>query len=128
MQYFKFSTFMNFLRHNAKATAKSSRPCENILRSFVNGGADVELARSRPANRKPQYGEYGFQTLPERLPLRANVGNVVDMRDVPLFSVGSTPTWCRLQVYPSGSAFAVFPLMVDEKLGIKKRNLGYSTR
>jgi len=96
MQYIKNSTFMNLLRHNAKATAKCSRPCENIIRSFVNGGADVELARSRPANRKPQYGEYGFQTLPERLPLRANVGNVVDMRDVPLFSVGSTPTWCKL--------------------------------
>lgn len=40
---------MNFLRHNAKATAKCSRPCENIIRSFVNGGADVELARSQPA-------------------------------------------------------------------------------
>jgi hypothetical protein len=49
MQYFKFSTFMNFLRHNAKATAKCSRFRENILRSFVNGGADVELAHSRPA-------------------------------------------------------------------------------
>jgi hypothetical protein len=46
MQYIKNSTFMNFLRHNAKVTAKSSRPCENIIRSFVNGGADVELARS----------------------------------------------------------------------------------
>ena len=31
------------------AAAKCSRPCENIIRSFVNGGADVELARSRPA-------------------------------------------------------------------------------
>ena len=41
MQYIKDSTFMNFLRHNAKATAKRSRPCENILRSFVNGGADL---------------------------------------------------------------------------------------
>jgi len=49
MQYFKFSTFMNFLRRNAKAAAKCSRPCENIIRSFVNGGADVELARSQPA-------------------------------------------------------------------------------
>lgn len=37
------------LRHNAKATAKCSRLRENNLRSFVNGGADVELARSRPA-------------------------------------------------------------------------------
>lgn len=26
-----------------------SASCENIIRSFVNGGADVELARSRPA-------------------------------------------------------------------------------
>ena len=33
---------MNFLRRNAKATAKCSRPCENIIRSFVNGGADVK--------------------------------------------------------------------------------------
>jgi hypothetical protein len=41
MQYIKNSTFMNFLRHNAKATAKCSRPCENIIRSFVNGGADL---------------------------------------------------------------------------------------
>jgi hypothetical protein len=49
MQYIKNSTFMNFLRRNAKATAKCSRFRENILRSFVNGGADVELARSRPA-------------------------------------------------------------------------------
>jgi len=40
---------MNFLRRNAKATAKCSRFRENILRSFVNGGADVELAHSRPA-------------------------------------------------------------------------------
>ena len=28
MQYIKNSTFMNFLRRNAKATAKCSRPCE----------------------------------------------------------------------------------------------------
>lgn len=40
--------YLHFLG-NAKATAKCSRPCENIIRSFVNGGADVELARSRPA-------------------------------------------------------------------------------
>lgn len=34
------------------------------------------MARSQPANRKPQYGKYGFQTLPERPPLRAGIGNV----------------------------------------------------
>nr|DAW80238.1 MAG TPA: hypothetical protein [Caudoviricetes sp.] len=34
MQYIKNSTFMNFLRRNAKATAKCSRPCENIIRSL----------------------------------------------------------------------------------------------
>lgn len=33
-----------------------------------------------------------------------------------------------VKVMPSRSAYAVFPLMVDEKLCIKKRNLGYSTR
>jgi hypothetical protein len=68
MQYFKFSTFMNFLRHNAKATAKCSRPCENNLRSFVNGGADIKLARSRPANRKPQYGDTAFRPCPNAHP------------------------------------------------------------
>jgi hypothetical protein len=65
MQYFKFSTFMNFLRRNAKATAKCSRPCENIIRSFVNGGADFELARSQPANSKLYLLQYSFAILPE---------------------------------------------------------------
>ena len=65
---------------------------------------------------------------PARMPTLTSRHWQCKIQGVPLFSVGSTPTWCRLQVYPSGSAYAVFPLMVDEKLGIKKRNLGYSTR
>lgn len=37
-----------YLRATQK-TPHRSASCENIIRSFVNGGADVELARSRPA-------------------------------------------------------------------------------
>lgn len=47
--YQKFDIYELFTTQRKRHPVRSVS-CENIIRSFVNGGADVELARSRPAN------------------------------------------------------------------------------
>ena len=86
---------MNFLRHNAKATAKCSRPCENNLRSFVNGGADLSGGSLSTCKSKAAVWGYGFQTLPERPPLRAGIGNV-KFKECLYFLSEARRLWCKL--------------------------------
>lgn len=46
--YQKFDIYEPFATQRKRHPIRSAS-CENIIRSFVNGGADVELARFRPA-------------------------------------------------------------------------------
>lgn len=54
VNYLFYATYQKFDIYELFATQRKRHPvwsasCENIIRSFVNVGADVELARSRPA-------------------------------------------------------------------------------